>query len=194
MTLLKVKSMNEQQCERYLEWMSLAQDGMLSRSQNHALHAHLADCPYCQEQLEAMTAVSRMFRATPMAEPTPGFVARFEARLAYLEEQHRRAVVWFVLGIGVVALFILALPSLAGTLYLTGRLVLPYELFAYAQGLSHWIDIVFNTLAETAWVLVRYLASESSVPACLVSTSILGVAALALARLLVGRLITARVR
>ena len=53
--------MNKQQCEQYTEWMSLAQDGILSRTQMHVLHTHIAMCPPCMTTWESMTMISQMF-------------------------------------------------------------------------------------------------------------------------------------
>ena len=102
--------MSKQPCDQYIEWMSLAQDSMLSSMQTRLLHTHVAACPECRTIVEAMTSVSRLFHSASLVEPAPGFVDRFEARLVYHEEQRRRAMIWFLLGIGVVALTLLALP------------------------------------------------------------------------------------
>ena len=112
--------MNQQSCEQYTEWMSLAQDGLLNSTQTRLLHTHLARCPRCQAQWETMTLVSRMLHSAPMMKPLPGFAARFESRLVRQGEKRRQAMIWLLLGIGVVALTILALPSLVGVLRFTG--------------------------------------------------------------------------
>lgn len=158
--------MNEQLCDQYLEWMSLAQDGMLSSTQTHLLHAHLATCPECQTTWEAMTAVSQILHAAPMVAPGSGFVARVQARLAVREERRRQVLVGALLGIGVLSLIVLALPSILGLLSVTGRLVLPYTVFAYAQSLCNWAAIVLGSLASTIWVLARHLAARPSVWTC----------------------------
>ena len=65
------------------------------------------------------------------------------------------AMIWFLLGIGVVALTLLALPSLISVLRLTGYLVLPYQTVAYIQHLLNWIYIVLDAFFGSAWVLCR---------------------------------------
>ncbi len=158
--------MNEQLCDQYLEWMSLAQDGMLNSTQTHLLHAHLATCPQCQTTWEAMTAVSQVLHAAPMVAPASGFVVRVQAKLALREERRRQVIVGVLLGIGVLSLVALALPSVAGLLSVTGRLVLPYEVFAYMQGLYNWATILLSSLANAAWVLACHLAERPSIWTC----------------------------
>ena len=182
--------MNVEMCEQYTEWMSLAQDGMLNSTQTRLLHAHLAACPPCRRQWEAMTLVSQILRAAPMVAPAPGFVARFQARLAYREEQRRRALIWILLGIGALALVVLALPSLIGVLCFTGRLILPYEVVAYVQGLLNWVGIVGRALADAAWVLIRYAVTKPAGLACLGSVAAAGVLVAIWMRLLLGRTAT----
>lgn len=186
--------MKENACDQYIEWMSLAQDGLLNNTQTRLLHAHLAECPACQVQWEAMTLVSRMFHAAPMVAPLPGFALRFQARLAHYEEQRRQATVGVLLGAGVIALVILALPSVIGVLCFTGSLVLPYEVVAYVEGLFGWADIVLNALAEAAWVLIRYFATPEVGLACAGSAAMVGTLALVWSRFLSGRFKAQKVR
>jgi hypothetical protein len=119
----------------------------------------------------------------------PGFVARFESRLARREEKRRQAMIWVLLGMGVVALAILALPSLASLLRLTGYLVLPYRFLAYVRGLVNWTTIVLDSFADAVGVLVRNFVSQP-----VGTASVVGCAALASAlcvlwtRLLLGRM------
>lgn len=158
--------MNQQPCENYTEWMSLAQDGTLSSTQSHLLHAHLATCPECRARWTAMTAVSQMLHAAPLIGPAPGFAVRFEARWAYHLEQRRQALIWILLGIGVVALTILALPSLLGLLGLAGRLVLPYETLVRLKGLLEWAYILLYTLVDTSRVLLRHFVATPTGMTC----------------------------
>lgn len=180
--------MNTQPCEQYIEWMSLAQDGALDRTHMHLLHAHIDACASCRSLWEAMTATSRLFGAAPMVEPRPGFVQRFEARLAYREEQRRRAMIWLMLGIGAIALTLLALPSLWSVLSVTGQLVLPYQAIAYIQGLLTWTAIVVSALVEAAGVLIRYLCTGPASPLFLTVIAIAGALVATWTRFWVGRL------
>lgn len=185
--------MNKPPCEQYSEWMSLAQDGMLSSTQTHLLHTHVANCKPCRATWETMTTLSQMLRAAPLLGPVPGFVERFEARLAYRQEQHRRVMIWFLLGIGAVTLALLALPSILSALSLTGYLVLPYEVFTYLQGLVNWFLIALETLADAAWVLIRHVCRTPALPACLALVVAAGLLLVVWTRFLFGRLVAQRV-
>lgn len=186
--------MNQQSCEQYTEWMSLAMDGMLSAAQAQLLHGHIATCPACAATWERMTALSRALRQAPLVEPRPGFVERFEARLAYRQERRRRTMIWVLLGIGTIALAVLALPSLLGALRLTGHLVLPYEIVVHIQGLLDWLYLVVTALGEAAWVLVRYMCAGPLGPTCLILITVAAAAIALWTKVLVGRLSAQRIR
>jgi hypothetical protein len=130
-----------------------------------------------------------------MAMPLPGFSARFESRLARRDEKRRQVMIWLLLGMGVVALAILALPSLAGLLRLTGYLVLPYRFVAYVRGLLNWVTIVLNSFADAVGVLLRHFVAQP-----VGTASVIGSAAVAAAlcvlwtRLLIGRLSAQRAK
>lgn len=166
--------MNQQNCEQYTEWMSLAQDGMLSSTQTRLLHGHMAMCPPCQTEWEAMTRVSQMLHAAPMVAPSHGFAERVRKTLEYRQERRRRAVIWLFLGLGAFALLILALPSLVGTLWLAGRMVLPYPVVVYGQGIFDWITAAQRTLQDAAWVLVRFAATNPTVQVSLAVGAVAG--------------------
>lgn len=116
--------------------------------------------------------VSQMFHAAPMIGPAPGFMLRLQARIAYREEQRRRAMVGVLLGVGVVALLILALPSILGLLGVTGRLLLPYWIVVYAQEAFGWAYMVLRSLSDAAWLLIRNFASTSGGVACISSVAV----------------------
>ena len=179
--------MNQETCEQYSEWMSLAQDGMLNSTQTRLLHTHLASCPPCQTAWEAMTFVSQVFRAAPMVAPTPGFVERFQTRLAYREEQRRRGMVWLLLGMGAFALLALTLPSLIGVLCFTGRLILPFQVLVYVQGILNWVSMASIALADALWVLVRHVVTQPTVLACLGFAAAVGIVGMIWMRSLIGR-------
>jgi hypothetical protein len=135
-----------------------------------------------------MTAISHVFHAAPMVAPAPGFAMRFQAKLIYRQERQRQAAIVALLSVGVIALILLALPSLATTLSLTGRLVLPYQVFAYVRWLFQWIEIVLDALGSAAWLLLRYWATQPAALACAVAASVVGILGLVWMRLTLGRL------
>lgn len=135
-----------------------------------------------------MNEISQLFRAAPMLQPEPGFVRRFEVRLTYREEQHRRAMIWALLGIGVIALAILALPSLINALSLTGSLVLPYQVVVYVHSFLNWLYIVLSALLEAVWLLVRYACTGPAGPACVALAATAAAAVLLWTKFLIGQL------
>jgi len=186
--------MNTHQCEQYVEWMSLAQDGMLGTTQSRLLHAHMDECAACRETWNAMTAVSRLFRAAPTLAPGAGFVQRFQDRLAYRQESRRRAFVWMLLGIGAIALGLLALPSIAQVLELTGWFVLPYPVIVYLQVVLDWLALVVSSLASAAGILIRYACTGPTAAVCLTLIAVAGAMVALWTKFLVGRLAGQRTR
>ena len=140
--------MNQQNCDQYTEWMSLAQDGMLSSTQTRLLHGHMAVCPPCQTTWEAMNLVSQMLHAAPMVAPAPGLALRVQKKLEYRKERRRRAVTGLLLGLGALVILVLALPSLMGALWLAGRMVLPYSVIASIEGIVTWFGAALRALGR----------------------------------------------
>ena len=190
----KTSPMNKQPCESHREWMSLALDGMLGPTETRLLHSHIAECPSCAQTWQAMRQVSTMLRAAPIVEPQSGFVKRFEARLAYQTEQRRRTLVWALLGIGAVVLALLALPSLLGVLRLTGQLVLPYQIIAYARVMMDWLYLLINAFLEASWTLVQFVCTGPTAGMCLLLAAAAASVVVLWTRLVVGRLAGHRAR
>jgi hypothetical protein len=139
-----------------------------------------------------MTAVSQVFHAAPTIGPQPGFGVRFEARLAYRLEQRRQALIWILLGIGVIALAVLALPSAFGLLGLAGRLILPYEVLARLAGFFEWAYILLYTLADASRVLLRHFVATPTGMACIGAAIIAVPISLIGTRLLAKRVVARR--
>jgi predicted anti-sigma-YlaC factor YlaD len=166
--------MNQQNCDQYTEWMSLAQDGMLTSTQTRLLHGHLSVCPPCQTTWEAMTAVSQMLHAAPMVAPSTGFAERVQKKFEYRQERRRRIVIGLILGFGALAMLLLALPTLVNAALFAGRLFLPYPIVAYGQGVLTWINAALRALNDAAWVIVRFAATNPTVQASLATGAVAG--------------------
>jgi hypothetical protein len=91
------------------------------------------------------------------------------------------------MGVGVIALAMLALPSIAGMVWFTGQLILPYEVITYLEGLFKWAWIVLCALADAVWVLIRYVATQPGALACIGSSTLAGALALLWMRFALGR-------
>jgi hypothetical protein len=168
--------MNEQNCEQYTEWMSLAQDGMLNSTQTRLLHGHMSVCPPCQTTWEAMTFVSQMLHAAPMVAPTVGFAERVQRNLAYRQERRRRTVIGLLLSLGTLSLLIVTLPTVVNAVWLAGQMFLPYQIVAYGQGLVNLISVALSALGDAAWVILRFAATNATVQASLSLGAIAGAA------------------
>ena len=90
-------------------------------------------------------------------------------------------------GFDVFALLALTLPSIIGFLSFTGRLILPYQVIAYVQGLWNWTSMVLSALSDAAWVLIRYGVTKPAGLACLGSGAAMGVLAIFAMRHLLSR-------
>lgn len=112
------------QCEHNEQFsllMSLALDGMLSAGEQRNLHQHLAGCPVCRAEWEAMQQASLLFAQSDMVGPPLGFAVRVERRLERQSQKQKRtfgglAVLTSSLslaGITVAAVLLIALAALA---------------------------------------------------------------------------------
>jgi len=108
------------------ERMSLALDGMLSANEERELQVHLARCPSCRAEWEALQAVSSFLAQVPLASPGVDLALRVEERLRLQEERKR-----WVLGLLVTGLWLgLALSGLVGGSALLGWLLLQQPILA----------------------------------------------------------------
>jgi hypothetical protein len=77
--------------EGMTELMSLALDGLLGPDDQSRLRLHLARCPDCQTEWEAMQQVAALLGRDPMVGPPLGFSIRVERRLNEKSRMRRRA-------------------------------------------------------------------------------------------------------
>jgi len=76
--------------ERVSLLMSLALDGPLAATDQQVLEGHLAACPACRAEWQAMQQVSDLFKNTEMVGPRLGFATRVERQLADKAKKRRR--------------------------------------------------------------------------------------------------------
>jgi len=93
--------------------MSLALDDLLDDEDSRRFAAHLADYPALAATWDEWQTLDRQLDALPHAEPAPGFVNRFEARLAAYEQAQQQRVLAFSLIAAVIA-GLLAFASVVG--------------------------------------------------------------------------------
>jgi hypothetical protein len=141
-----------------------------------------------------MQQASSMLRAAPLVAPEVGFVERFEARLAYQAEQRRRTMIWMLLGLGAMVLALLALPSVFDVLRLTGHVVLPYRVTAYATAVLDWLYLLTSALLEAVGTLARSVCSGANTGACVLLAAVPAALIVLWTRLVIGRLAGQRAR
>ena len=76
--------------EQMTALMSLALDGLLEDRDRQRLDGHVASCPACQSEWEAMQQVSALFESLDMIGPPLGFAVRVERRLEHKKKQQRQ--------------------------------------------------------------------------------------------------------
>jgi anti-sigma factor RsiW len=85
-----MEPMGCEQREQMTELMSMALDSLLGDDDQRRLQHHLATCPHCQVEWEAMQQASTLFEQAPMVGPPLGFAVRVERRLNERSKKRRR--------------------------------------------------------------------------------------------------------
>jgi predicted anti-sigma-YlaC factor YlaD len=80
-----------EQGEQISELMSLALDGLLNAEDEQKMQQHLAACPTCRLEWQAVQQISTLFERSEMVGPPLGFAIRVDRRLAEKEKKRRRA-------------------------------------------------------------------------------------------------------
>ncbi len=82
--------MGDNHSEQVTALMSMALDGLLDAHEQRDLQRHLAGCPACMAEYEAMQQVSAWLGEAPMVGPPLGFAIRVERRLDERARKQRR--------------------------------------------------------------------------------------------------------
>lgn len=98
--------------------ISLALDAQLEADERAEFEQHLVSCPACRERWITWQNLDQRLQAEPLVGPMPGFVARFDQRLAARQRRRERLLggavliggtvsIWslLLLGLGIVAVF-----------------------------------------------------------------------------------------
>jgi anti-sigma factor RsiW len=95
---------------RFEDW--IFSRASLSGEQQQALEVHLAGCPACAQLHAAMNAAEDALAHSPFVEPAPGFLNRWQAKLA--RERAARGARQVYLALGLVGAAILGMTGLLG--------------------------------------------------------------------------------
>jgi len=147
--------MNHQPFENWL-----LSDGTLSPEDTQALAGHLETCDYCRELQTAWMGVVGLFENVPEVEPLPGFVNRWQGRLAIELEietsvRHRwQSMIMLILIGNVVAGLVFLLGSAFFTTFDT-------PLSWLLSGVYRVVSLVtyFNTIQNIFLTLFRTITS-----------------------------------
>lgn len=141
----------------YLDWMNLALDEALPAESRPQLHAHLAECPACAEQWEALKRVHTLFEAEPLAAPRAGFTGRFKARLRQQNSRPRTVWGFITLGVSAVGTSVVSMVLLAAAFWPLAQWV---GQPAAANAVFNNVTVasrLASTLAGALWVTVKAL-------------------------------------
>ncbi len=166
----------------------------LSPEQASELAEHLAGCQHCQQVQAAWLSVAQLFSAVPPLDPAPGFVQRWQERLAVdralSREMRQRWQSWILLiGIANAAAFILVLMGLQ--FYSTYDSLMEYLLSLVYRGaatltLITGVQNLFATLLRTIpgivplswWIVLIVLLCVGSLAWVVALTKITKIASL----------------
>jgi anti-sigma factor RsiW len=144
--------------EEFYWMMSLALDGLLDEADQVQFEAYQAQHPALAVLWVEWQQVHSHLDELPHAEPAPGFVERFEVRLAQQGALQQRRVLTFSL----VAAVLVACGAIAATVG-TGV----YILAAHGSWLGEQLhNLVYTSVAADAWLdaVVDSLAALASTP------------------------------
>jgi hypothetical protein len=134
-----------EQHTNFSEKIALWLDNELSPTEIVEVQTHLVHCTACRDIYQTMKQTDVLLRqaATVLVEPTPGFTARFETRLAQ-HQTRRRWQVWLgmsALGLGSLIFLAIGITGLGLTLFNLWSTLLNVNLLYYGLGeLGSWVS------------------------------------------------------
>ena len=140
------------ECKKYREEMHRALDGELDSEERSGFDEHLAACPACRREYEALKRAVAAFEAAPRLEPSPTFAAGVMRRVRAAEARRvraRRFFSWATAGATAAVA--------AGSIVFWGRVFRP----ALGATAFSWIADLARVFAD-GWKFVRALALPAS--------------------------------
>ena len=154
-------------CRDIGQLMSLALDQSLTQGEVRCLEEHLARCPTCQEEWEAMQRVSRLFTDAPLMGPPPGFADRVMQRLARRQARRQRLLAGAALLVACLSLGALALPEIVGLLAVLWRVITEPSLLSHGAKLIAQLLNLAESLGRACWLIITALSSYLNQPVLL---------------------------
>jgi anti-sigma factor RsiW len=163
-----------QQGDRASLWMSLALDGELSAAQEEQLQAHLAGCPRCQAEWEAMQAASALLAAEPLVSPAWGFSARVDQRISQEMVRPRRVLSGLAVVTGSLTAVAAVVALLVGVLALLWSRVGTPPPVETAVDSGSQVASGIGLLAKSASLLLMDLLTRYGLPVAAIAALIVG--------------------
>jgi len=141
------------ECEICREEMHRALDGELGPEERARFEEHLAACPACRRDYEALTRAVAAFEAAPRLEPSAAFAAGVMRRVRLAEARRARARRFFAWATAGATAAVAA-----GSIAFWGRV------FRSALGATtfSWLTDVVRVVAN-GWTVVRAFAAPAAV-------------------------------
>lgn len=90
--------------DEYTDKIILYLDDELPPAEAAALETHMASCPACEAEFEALAKLDRLFASAPMVVPPANFVATFELKLEQRLNRRRTVAGAIIIGLLLAAL------------------------------------------------------------------------------------------
>lgn len=104
------------ECDRTLEWMTMALDDELPDEERRVLEAHLETCDRCWVRWEQLQAAEVVLHQAPLLSPPPGFVGRVMAQVDRRRAWRRAFLGSLALAAGTALIFLIGFLPILRTL------------------------------------------------------------------------------
>jgi anti-sigma factor RsiW len=163
------------QADRISQWMSLALDGELSAPHKDQLHAHLASCPACRAEWDAMRAVSTLLSAEPLMPPPWGFSARVDQRIGQQMARPRRFLSGLAVVTGSLSAVAAALVLLIGVVSILWSRLGPPPQVETAVDSGSQVASGIGLVAKSASLVLIDLLTRYGLPMAVVAALVIGI-------------------
>lgn len=140
------------------------EDG-LTETETIELESHLADCPVCQTEFDALTRFDHLFSSAPMIAPSQNFVPTFEARLERRLNRRRTLAGLLVFGILLTAFIGVSAWELFNSGELIGQWLSFSSLWSVSADVLSGVLAVGLTIGKIATVIFEALVKLMRHPA-----------------------------
>ena len=144
-------------CRDISQLMSLALDRSLTQGESCDLEEHLAQCPTCQEEWEAMQNTSHLLTNAPLVSSPPGFTDRVMQRLAQRQARRRRLLTGAALLVVCLSLLALTLPETVRWVAMLWQVITEPSLLSHGAKLTAQLLDIAEALGRACWLIVTAL-------------------------------------